>query len=344
MRAIVMHGAGDVRVEEVPDPKIQHPGDAVVRVLRASICGSDLWPYRSMPVSEEGTRIGHEFLGLVEETGTEVDGLRRGDIVVAPFVWCDNTCDFCQEGLQTSCRHGGLWAADGVDGGQGEAVRVPQARGTLVKLPTGADTALLPSLLTLSDVFPTGHYCAVTAGVSARTTVTVIGDGAVGLCAVLAARRLGAERIILMGRHLGRTGLGRTFGATDVVAERGAEGVERVHELTGGDGTHTVLECVGLTEAVETAFAVVRDGGVVSRVGVPQYEQVASGTRDFFRNITLTGGVAPVRAHIDELLPDVLEGRVEPGKVFDHTTGLDEAPDGYRAMADREALKVLITP
>ncbi|MFH8797245.1 zinc-binding dehydrogenase [Streptomyces sp. NPDC017941] len=344
MRAIVMHGAGDVRVEEVPDPRIQHPGDAVVRVLRASVCGSDLWPYRSMPVSEEGTRMGHEFLGVVEETGAEADGLRRGDLVVAPFVWCDNTCDFCQEGLQTSCRHGGLWAADGVDGGQGEAVRVPQARGTLVKLPPGADTALLPSLLTLTDVFPTGHHCAVTAGVSPRTTVTVIGDGAVGLCAVLAARRLGAERVVLMGRHPGRTGLGRTFGATDVVAERGAEGVERVRELTGGDGTHTVLECVGLTEAVDTALAVVRDGGVVSRVGVPQYAKVASGARDFFRNITLTGGVAPVRAYIDELLPDVLEGRVEPGTVFDHTTGLDGTPGGYRAMADREALKVLVAP
>src|SRR2546421_7441584 len=242
MRATVMYGAGDVRVENVPDPTLQNATDAIVRVVRSCICGSDLWPYGSMPASERGRRIGHEFLGVVEDTGAEVSGFARGDLVVAPFVWADNTCDFCTEGLQTSCRHGGPWARDGVDGGQGEAVRVPQAQGTLVKLPVGEDSALLPSLLTLSDVFPTGHHCAVKAGVNPRTTVTVIGDGAVGLCAVLAARRLGAERIILMGRHKDRTDLGREFGATDVVAERGGDGIEKVHELTGGDGTHTVLE------------------------------------------------------------------------------------------------------
>jgi threonine dehydrogenase-like Zn-dependent dehydrogenase len=256
----------------------------------------------------------------------------------------DNTCDFCTEGLQTSCRHGGFWGADGVDGGQGEAVRVPQAQGTLVKLPVGADSALIPSLLTLSDVFPTGHHCAVKAGVGPRTTVTVIGDGAVGLSAVLSAKRLGAERIILMGRHTDRTDLGREFGATDVVAERGQEGIEKVRELTGGDGTHTVLECVGLKPALETAFGVVRDGGVVSRVGAPQYTDVAMGFDVFMRNVTLTGGVAPARAYIDELLPDVLDGKVEPGRVFDRTVSLDEVPDGYRAMAAREALKVLVQP
>jgi len=190
----------------------------------------------------------------------QVEGFARGDLVVAPFVWPDGTCDFCREGLQTSCRHGGLWASNGIDGGQGEAVRVPQAQGTLVKLPVAPDSALLPSLLSLSDVFPTGHHCAVKARVNPRTTVTVIGDGAVGLCAVLAAKRLGAERIILMGRHADRTGLGVQFGATDVVAERGAEGIERVRELTGGDGTHAVLECVGYRTAVETALSVVRDG------------------------------------------------------------------------------------
>ncbi|MFJ5226246.1 zinc-dependent alcohol dehydrogenase family protein [Streptomyces sp. NPDC088400] len=344
MRATVIHGAGDVRIEEVPDPGIKQPTDVVVRVLWACICGSDLWPYGSMPASEDGDRIGHEFLGVVEETGADVSGLKRGDVVVAPFVWSDNTCDFCREGLQTSCRHGGMWAADGVDGGQGEVVRVPQAAGTLVKLPVGEDAALLPSLLTLSDVFPTGHHCAVTAGVNPRTTVTVIGDGAVGLSAVLAAGRLGAERIILMGRHRERTDLGREFGATDVVAERGEEGVEKVRELTGGDGTHTVLECVGLAQAMDTAFGVVRDGGTVSRVGAPQYEQISSGLPVFFRNIALTGGVAPARAYIEELLPDVLEGGIEPGRVFDRTVGLDEVPDGYRAMADREALKVLVRP
>lgn len=344
MRATLIYGAGDVRVEDVPDPVLREPTDAVVRVLRSCICGSDLWPYGSMPATEQGERIGHEFLGVVEDVGSEVSGLKAGDVVVAPFVWSDNTCDFCAEGLQTSCRYGGLWAANGVDGGQGEAVRVPLAQGTLVKLPAGEDSALLPSLLTLSDVFPTGHHCAVSAGVGPRTSVTVIGDGAVGLSAVLAAKRLGAERILLMGRHADRTDLGREFGATDVVAERGAEGIARVRELTGGDGTHTVLECVGTRQAIETAFAVARDGGVVSRVGAPQYEEVPMGFPEFMRNITLTGGVAPARAYIEELLPDVLDGTIEPGRVFDRTIGTEDVPDGYRAMADREALKVLIRP
>jgi threonine dehydrogenase-like Zn-dependent dehydrogenase len=344
MRAIVMYGAGDVRVQDVPDPTLQEPTDAVVRVLRSCICGSDLWPYGSMPAAEGGRRIGHEFLGVVADTGPDVSGLKAGDLVVAPFVWADNTCVFCREGLPTSCRHGGQWAANGIDGGQGEAVRVPQAQGTLVKLPVAEDSALLPSLLTLSDVFCTGHHCAVTAGVGPRTTVTVIGDGAVGLSAVLAAKRLGAERIVLMGRHKDRTDLGREFGATDVVAERGEEGIAKVRELTGGDGTHTVLECVGLKPAIETAFGVVRDGGTVSRVGAPQYDQVPAGFSVFLRNITLTGGVAPARAYIGELLPDVLDGTIEPGRVFDTTAGLDGVPDGYRAMAGRRALKVLIRP
>ena len=344
MRATLIYGAGDVRMEDVPDPTLQEPTDALVRVLQACVCGSDLWPYRSMAASEQGSRMGHEFLGVVEDVGSEVSGLNAGDLVVAPFMWADNTCDYCIEGLQTSCRHGGLWGRDGVDGGQGEAVRVPQAQGTLVKLPVGEDSALLPSLLTLSDVFPTGHHCAVKAGVNPRTTVTVIGDGAVGLSAVLAAKRLGAERIILMGRHKDRTDLGREFGATDVVAERGEEGVERVRELTGGDGTHTVLECVGLRPAIETAFAVVRDGGVVSRVGAPQYPEVPMDFDVFMRNVTLTGGVAPARAYIEELLPDVLDGTLQPGRVFDRTVSLEEVPEGYRAMADREALKVLVRP
>jgi threonine dehydrogenase-like Zn-dependent dehydrogenase len=342
VRATMIYGAGDVRVEDVPDPSIQQPTDAVVRVLRACVCGSDLWPYASMPASERGRRIGHEFLGVVEDTGSDVSALRAGDLVVAPFVWSDNTCDFCQEGLQTSCRHGGNWGAGDVDGGQGEAVRVPQAQGTLVKLPVPPDSALLPSLLTLSDVYPTGHHCAVTAGVAPGRSVTVIGDGAVGLCAVLAAKRLGAERIILMGRHKDRTDLGRDFGATDVVAERGDEGIEKVRELTHGDGTHTVLECVGLRPAVETAFAVVRHGGTVSRVGAPQYGDVPAGSGVFRRNITLTGGIAPARAYIEELLPDILDGRVEPGRVFDRTVALAEIPGGYRAMAEREALKVQV--
>ena len=344
MRATLIYGAGDVRIGDVPDPEIRQPHDALVRVLRACICGSDLWPYASKPRVEQGDRIGHEFLGVIEEVGSDVAGFKRGDVVVAPFVWSDGTCDFCREGLHTSCRHGGLWAQGGIDGGQGEAVRVPQAQGTLVKLPVAEDAALLPSLLTLSDVFPTGYHCAKTAGVSPRTTVTVIGDGAVGLSAVLSAKRLGAERIILMGRHKERTELGREFGATDIVEQRGPEGIERVRELTGGDGTHAFLECVGLEQAVDTAFGVVRAGGAISRVGAPQYEKVSFGFPGFLRNITLTGGVAPARAYIEELLPDVLDGTIEPGRVFDRTVTLDHVPDGYRAMAEREALKVLIQP
>jgi threonine dehydrogenase-like Zn-dependent dehydrogenase len=344
MRATLIYGVGDVRVEDVPDPVLREATDALVRVLRSCICGSDLWPYKSRPTTEEGERIGHEFLGVVEDLGAQVSGLRRGDIVLAPFVWSDNTCDFCREGLQTSCRHGGLWGADGVDGGQGEAVRVPQAQGTLVKLPVGEDSELLPSLLTLSDVFCTGHHSAVTAGVDQGASVTVIGDGAVGLSAVLAARRLGAEQIILMGRHRERTQLGRDFGATDIVADRGEEGIERVRELTGGDGTRTVLECVGTRQAIETAFAVARDGGTISRVGAPQYEEMPMGFGEFFRNLTVTGGVAPARAYIEELLPEVLDGTLEPGRVFDRTVPLEQVPDGYRAMNDRTALKVLIEP
>jgi threonine dehydrogenase-like Zn-dependent dehydrogenase len=344
MRATLIYGAGDLRVEDVSDAGLREPTDALVRVLQACICGSDLWPYGSMPATPEGARIGHEFIGVIEDVGADVSGFQRGDVVVAPFVWSDGTCDFCHEGLHTSCRHGGLWARDGIDGGQGEAVRVPQAQGTLVKLPVGEDDALLPSLLTLSDVFPTGHHCAVKAGVGPRTTVTVIGDGAVGLSAVLAAKRIGAERIILMGRHADRTAIGREFGATDVVAERGAEGVAGVRELTGGDGTHAVLECVGLLPALETALAVVRDGGTISRVGAPQYSEVPMDFGPFMRNITLTGGVAPARAYIEELMPDVLDGAIQPGKVFDRAVALDDIAGGYRAMADREAIKVMVAP
>lgn len=342
MRATLIYGAGDVRVETVPDPKLAEPTDAVVRVVRACVCGSDLWPYASLPAREHGRPIGHEFLGIVEETGADVTGVRKGDLVVAPFKYSDGTCEFCREGLQTSCLHGGNWGEPGVDGGQGEAVRVPQADGTLVRLPHTEDEELLASLLTLSDVFPTGHHSAVTAGVSKGKTVTVIGDGAVGLSAVLAAKRLGAEQIVLMGRHQARTTLGREFGATDVVTERGEEGVEKVRELTAGRGTHTVLECVGTLPAFEMGLGVVRPGGALSRVGVPQYPEGPIGRPVFLNNITITGGVAPARHYIPELLVDVLEGRYQPGLVFDRTVGIEDVPAGYQAMANREALKVLV--
>lgn len=344
MRATFMYGAGDVRVIDVPDPALEQPTDAVVRVLQACVCGSDLHAYRSMPTDTEGSPMGHEFLGVVEETGIDVSGVKPGDLVVASFAWQDNTCDFCLEGFQTSCRHGGFWAANGIGGAQAEAVRVPLADGTLVKLPVAQDSTLLPSLLTLSDVFGTGHHAAVRAGVNARTTVTVIGDGAVGLMAVLSARRLGAERIILMGRHKDRTDLGLEFGATEVVADRGDEGVARVRELTGGDGTHTVLECVGHRPAYEQALGVVRVGGVISRVGLPQYDEGDVGWNLFGRNLTLTGGPAPVRNYIEELMPDILDGKIEPGRVFDHTVTLADTPAGYAAMDRRMALKSLVRP
>ncbi|MGW3245521.1 zinc-binding dehydrogenase [Streptomyces sp. NPDC001070] len=343
MRAAVMYGAGDVRTEDRPDPKIQQPTDAVVRVVLSCVCGSDLWPYKSMAAAETGRPMGHEFLGIVEETGSDVSGLKAGDLVVAPFTYCDNTCDYCARGLHMSCRNGGRYGFNGVDGGQGEAVRVPQAAGTLVKLPVDADSALLPSLLTLSDVMGTGHHGAVTAGVRHGDSVLVIGDGAVGLCTVIAARRLGAEQIILMGRHTARTDLGREFGATDVVAERGEEGAARVRELTGGDGVGKVIEAVGTRQTMETALAAVDDGGTISRLGVPQYEDGPVGPSMIMRNITLTGGASHARAYIEQLLPDVLDGTITPGRVFDQNFSLDQVPQAYQAMAHRRVLKALIT-
>ena len=343
MLATLMYGAGDVRVETVPNPTIQEPTDAIVRIVAGCICGSDLWPFASRPASADGSRMGHEFVGIVEELGSATTGLAIGNFVIAPFVASDGTCDFCREGLQTSCRHGGHWGGT-EDGGQGEFARVPQASGTLVVVPAGFDEKLVPSLLSLSDVMSTGYHAAKKARIEPGQTVTVIGDGAVGLSAVIAAKLMGASRIILMGRHDVRTNLGREFGATDVVADRGEAGIAKVRELTNGDGTHVVLEAVGLKSAIEMAIGVVRDGGVISRVGAPQFSEVPLGFPEFMRNITLTGGVAPARAYIDELLPLVLDGTIDPGRVFDRTIGMDEVPAGYQAMADRDALKVLVRP
>ncbi|HJR06401.1 MAG TPA: zinc-dependent alcohol dehydrogenase family protein [Pyrinomonadaceae bacterium] len=344
MRATVMYGAGDVRVENVPDAQIVKPTDALVRVSRACICGSDLWPYKAMEPTESGVVMGHEAIGVVESVGSQVRTVKRGDLVVMPFAWSDGSCEFCREGLQTSCVHGGFFGNAEVAGAQAEAVRVPLADGTLYALPTGKDDALLSSLLTLSDVMGTGHHAAVAARVGSGKSVAVVGDGAVGLCGVIAARRLGAKRIIIMGRHADRIALAREFGATDVVSERGDEGVERVRELTGGFGAHSVLECVGTEQATLTAVQIARPGGAVGRVGVPHYEAIPSAQPTFYGNITVSGGPAPVRAYIEELLPDVLEGRIEPGRVFDRVTNLDGVPDGYRAMNDREALKVMVEP
>ena len=342
MRATVMYGAHDVRVETVPDARLVERTDAVVRVTRACICGSDLWPYNAMPPSEAGNRMGHEFMGLVEDVGADVRNVKKGDLVIAPFAWSDGTCEFCQNGLQTSCRHGGWWGGTELDGGQGEAVRVPFADGTLVALPVGPDHALMPSLLTLTDVMGTGHHAALSAKVRPGKVVAVVGDGAVGLCGVIAARRLGAEQIIMLGRHADRIALARTFGATAIVSDRGEAAIERVREITGGLGAHSVLECVGHGEAMLTAISIVRPGGAVGRVGVPQDSTIPNAQPSFYDNITIAGGPAPVRAYMHELLPDVLEGKIEPGRVFDRITTIDGVPDGYRAMNAREAIKVMI--
>ncbi|MBS1789217.1 MAG: zinc-dependent alcohol dehydrogenase family protein [Acidobacteria bacterium] len=344
MRATVMFGAGDVRIENVPDASLIEPTDAVVTVTRACICGSDLWPYKAMEPSETGRVMGHEAIGIVEAVGSDVRTIKAGDLVVMPFAFSDGTCVFCHEGLQTSCVHGGFFGTNQVAGAQAEAVRVPLADGTLFVLPVGKDDALMPSLLTLSDVMGTGHHAAVVARVGPGKSVAVVGDGAVGLCGVIAAKRLGAEQIIILGHHRDRIALAKEFGATDVVSGRGDEAVERVRDLTDGFGVHSVLECVGTDRAMLTAISVARPGGAVGRVGVPQDEMMPASQSAFYRNVTVGGGPAPVRAYIGELLPDVLEGRIEPGRVFDQVIGLDEVPDGYRAMNEREALKVMVKP
>jgi len=344
MRATVMFEAGDVRIEDVPDPKLVEPTDAIIRVIRACICGSDLWPYKNMERNDAGRVMGHEAIGIVEDVGRDVRTIKRGDLVIMPFAFSDGTCEFCHEGLQTSCVHGGFFGSMETAGAQAEAVRIPQADGTLFRLEVEKDSELMSSLLTLSDVMGTGHHAAVTAKVGPGKKVAVVGDGAVGLCGVIASRRLGAAQIILLGRHADRIALATEFGATDIVSERGDEAVERVHKLTGGFGVHSVLECVGLDQSMDTAIKIARPGGAVGRVGVPQHENMPASEPAFYHNITVSGGPAPIRAYIDELLPDVLEGRIQPGRVLDRTVDLDGVPDGYRAMNERDAIKVMVKP
>lgn len=343
MKATVYHGPRDVRVERVPDSTIAEPTDALVRVTHACVCGTDLWPYRESGIWPPGARTGHEFMGVVESVGASVRAVRRGDRVIAPFVFSDGTCEFCREGLQTSCVRGGFWGGTN-DGGQGEAVRVPFADGTLVALSPEADLTddrLAAALATLTDVMGTGHHAARAADVRPGVTAAVVGDGAVGLCAVLAARRLGAERIIVLGHHEHRLAIARLFGATDLVDERGGAAVERVMALTGR-GAHSVMECVGTQEALDTSVRCARPGGSVGHVGFP-----AAGTVDLptlhLRNVSLRGGIAPVRAYMPELLADVLAGRLDPSPVLDlHLRGVDSVPAGYAAMDTREAIKTLV--
>ncbi len=340
MRAAIFNGPRDITVGDRPDPVVAEPTDAVVRVVLACVCGSDLWYYRG-EAKHPGGSIGHEFIGVVEELGSDVAGLARGDLVIAPFIYSDMSCPHCTNGSTISCVVGGTFGDGTIDGGQGEAVRVPLAGPTLVKVPgTGHDDAALKSLLTLSDVMSTGHHAALSAGVKPGDTVAVVGDGAVGLCAVLAAHRLGAQRIIALSRHPQRQQLALRFGASDIVASRGAEAEEAVLALTDGVGADAALECVGTEQAIATAFAIARPGSIVGVVGVP-HGRLPVG-RSFFRNVGWRGGPAPSRRYIPQLLDDVLAGTIDPGLVLDFETGLDGTPEAYAAMDQRRAIKSLI--
>lgn len=341
MKAAIYGGTRDITVGERPDSVIVEPTDAIVRVTLACVCGSDLWYYRGLSPHDLGA-IGHEFIGVVDEVGAAVRDLRPGDLVVTPFTWSDGTCVLCRAGWPSNCLHGGGYGNHGMDGGQGEAVRVPFADATLVNVPgTGHSDATLRSILALSDVACTGHHAAVSGGVGPGMTVAVVGDGAVGLSAVLAAKRLGAVRIIALSRNPDRQAVAREFGATDVIAERGEAAIEAVKEMTDGLGVEAALECVGTSDSMATAFAIARTGSVVGAVGVPHGVDVPIDTV-IFRNVGLRGGVAPARKYIPELLPDILAGRINPGRVFDFETDLAQVVEGYRAMDERRAIKSLV--
>lgn len=349
MKATLIYGERDIRFDAVPEPSLQAETDAIVRVAAACVCGSDLWPYRGITPTAEPHRIGHEFVGIVEAVGSAVANVAVGDFVIAPFYFCDNTCINCRNGVSTSCLNGGWWGSDDrdghfVDGAQGERVRVPLADGTLVATPEVPDAALIPHLLTLADVMGTGHHAAVSAGIAEGSTVAVVGDGAVGLCAVLAAHRLGASRIVAMSRHVDRQTIAREFGATDIVEGRGDDGVAKVKELFDGIGADFALECVGTKESMDQAIRSVRPGGMVGYVGVPAGGPELPIRTLFNTNVGVRGGVAPVRGYVDELLPEVLTGAIRPGRVFDLELPLSDVAQAYAAMDERRATKVLLRP
>jgi threonine dehydrogenase-like Zn-dependent dehydrogenase len=336
MRVTTIHGTRDIRLEDRPRPTIDAPTDAVIKVSASCICGSDLWPYRGENEITPGDTIGHEMIGIVEEVGNDVRSFRPGDFVIAPFCHSDNTCPHCRAGMTSACANRGF-----TTGGQGEYAKVTQAEGSLVKTDGVPDASLLPSLLTLSDVFPTGWHCAVAAGVKPGDTVVVVGDGAVGLCAVLAAAQMGAERVVAMSRHEDRQKIARQFGATHIVAERGKEGADRIKDLTDGVGADAVLECVGTHDSMLQAFGCARPGSTVGFVGVPHGVELPL-RRMFTMNIGLAGGMAPVRAYLPELLELVASGAVDPGLVFDARMPLEQVAEGYRAMDERRAIKVYL--
>jgi threonine dehydrogenase-like Zn-dependent dehydrogenase len=346
MRAAIYLAAGQVVVDDVPDASLRSAADAVVRVLRSCVCGSDLWAYRGIISREPGSRLGHEFIGIVEAIGDEVVTVSVGDLVVAPFQWSDNTCPACRDGLQTACVNGGTFGAPGTDGGQGEAVRVPQADGTLVAVPGGLAAVgeqLLPGLLGLTDVVATGLHAAVLAATDEGSTVAVIGDGAVGLCAVLGARKiLGADRVILMSRHPDRQKVGRAFGATEVIALRGEDGIAAVRELTGGLGARHVVEAVGTPESWQMAVGMARDGGSIGAVGVPHTMPQLPLFDPFIHQLHISLGIAPVRRYLPDLISRVTAGALDPSPVFDLTLPLEGVAQGYAAMSSRESIKAML--
>jgi hypothetical protein len=349
MHAAMWYAPYDVRWERRPDPKIEFPTDAIVRVVAACVCGSDLWTWRGARPPADPHPIGHEFVGVVEETGAGVTTVREGDFVVGPFSISDGTCVHCRQGITTSCVQVQWWGGtdrDGrvLDGAQGQYMRVPLADGTLYPTPGLPDTALIPALLTLSDVMATGHHAAVSAGVGPGRTVAVVGDGAVGLCAVLAAVRLGADRVIAFSSHTDRQEVATRFGASDIVAERGDDGAAVVRDLLADQGADCVLECVGTKLSMAQAIATVRPGGHIGYVGVPLGGAELPIATMFDDNINVGGGVAPVRAYLADLLPDVLAGTLDPSTVFDLQLPMDQVAEAYRAMDERRSIKTLLWP
>lgn len=338
MRGTIIHGPRDIRFEERDDPAIVDPTDAIVRTVATCVCGSDLWRYRGIAEVPRPTPIGHEYVGVVEAVGEDVTTVRPGQFVVGGFLTSDNTCPLCQAGAHANCVNG-----TGYDGCQAELIRVQNADGTLLTTPEHPDEDLVPSILALSDVMCTGWHAAVCADVRPGSTVVVVGDGAVGLSGVLAASQLGAGRVIAMSRHANRQAIARELGATDVVPERGDEGVERVKELTGGFGADSVLECVGTHDSVVQALRSARPGGMVGWVGVPHVPDLPQEAM-FWKNVGLRGGPAPARAYLPDLLQRVWDRRIQPGKVFDLTLPLEQVAEGYAAMDERRSVKTLLRP
>ncbi|KUN90273.1 IMP dehydrogenase [Streptomyces bungoensis] len=338
MRGAVIHAPGDVRFETLDDPKILNPTDAVIRTAVTCVCGSDLWPWRGLDATDEAHPMGHEYVGFVEEVGSEVTAVRPGQFVVGSFATSDNTCANCRNGFQSNCLNREFMSTC-----QAEYVRIPNAQGTLVATDDVPGEEFWPGLLAVSDVMGTGWYAADAAEVKPGSTAVVVGDGAVGLCAVIAAKERGAERIIAMSRHESRQKLAREFGATDIVTERGEDGIARIKEMTGGIGADSVLECVGTEQSMQQALRSTRPGGNVGFVGVP-HEVAVDGQELFFSHVGLRGGPAPVRRYLPDLIDRVLSGRIDPGKVFDLTLPLEQVAEGYKAMDERRAVKALLKP